>query len=102
MFDLTAKIPELRPKPVKRSVSLQEKRLGQEQRLKRSEVHSSPSWNEAEIKVFVDEFLKKPKDFGSISAIVEGKSVGDCIKFYYLNKKKLFKKTRVSRKIVRK
>ena len=106
IFDLTAKIPEL----VKRSTSLAHKFniiKGMDNIIEMSigsisKVNSIASWTEAEVEVFVTEFLKKPKDFESISAFLEGKSRGDCIKFYYLKKKDLFKKTRVGKKFVRK
>lgn len=45
-------------------------------------------WTEKERKIFKDKFIHNPKDFDFISSFLPGKSVGDCILFYYQTKKK--------------
>lgn len=49
-------------------------------------------WSAEEERVFVERFLHYPKDFAKISSgflASRGKRTGDCVQFYYRNKKRL-------------
>jgi len=48
-------------------------------------------WLPDEEKTFVELFRKYHKNFEQISSLLPYKSTKDCIKFYYVNKKRLFK-----------
>uniref|UniRef100_A0A1I8H0P0 SANT domain-containing protein n=1 Tax=Macrostomum lignano TaxID=282301 RepID=A0A1I8H0P0_9PLAT len=60
-------------------------------------------WTEAERQIFREKFLVFGKNFSAISAYLHGKSVSECVQFYYLTKKKegykiLFKKQNIRRR----
>lgn len=45
-------------------------------------------WTEEEKAVFRKMYLQKPKNFGFIASFLDGKSVSDCVTYYYSSKKK--------------
>ncbi|KAH9499030.1 nuclear receptor co-repressor 1 [Bulinus truncatus] len=45
-------------------------------------------WTEAERLIFKEKYLQNPKNFVVIASFLPQKSVPDCVKFYYLTKKK--------------
>lgn len=59
-------------------------------------------WTSGEKEIFKEKYLQHPKNFGVIAACLDRKSVQDCIRHYYLNKKfenfkQLLRKSRSSR-----
>ena len=44
-------------------------------------------WSEEEVKVFLDKYQLFPKDFNKIATYLKHRTVGDCVKFFYLNQK---------------
>jgi hypothetical protein len=51
-------------------------------------------WTQEEEQVFVKAFKKSGRDFYQLAQSLPERSVGDCIKFYYANKKRLNLKCR--------
>lgn len=59
-------------------------------------------WTSGEKEIFKEKYLQHPKNFGLIASCLDRKSVQDCIRHYYLNKKfenfkQLLRKSRSSR-----
>ena len=50
----------------------------------------TPIWTEPEKSLFKREFIQHPKLWHKIAPVIPGgkKSVSDCVKYYYLSKKK--------------
>ena len=46
-------------------------------------------WTEAEKKIYLDKFAAYPKQFGVIAEFLPNKTSGQCVDYYYLNKKRL-------------
>jgi hypothetical protein len=97
MEALHAKIPPLQKREVKTEVEQRD--------VKDNVMEESKNWSEKEEEIFVEKFLETQKEgemksFRKIANFLEGKSTGDCIKFYYVNKKEVFKKK--GRKYVKK
>lgn len=40
-------------------------------------------WSDTERRIFMDKFLLHPKDFRKIATFLEGRTTGECIKFFY-------------------
>lgn len=57
------------------------------------------SWSDNEQKLFIKEFLANIKEFHRISSVLPFRSTKNCVRFYYLNKKRLHLKRRISEKI---
>lgn len=55
-------------------------------------------WTAAEKDIFKEKFLQHPKNFGFIASYLDRKSVGDCVQYYYLTKKKTENYRRLLRK----
>lgn len=53
-------------------------------------------WTEKERRIFKDKFIQNPKDFDLIASFLPGKSVPDCILFYYQTKKERTLQTAVT------
>ncbi|KER28615.1 hypothetical protein T265_04571 [Opisthorchis viverrini] len=51
------------------------------------EEHDLSKWTDDEKQIFRERFLATPKNFPSIASYLEGKTVAECIHYYYLSKK---------------
>lgn len=51
------------------------------------ETHDISKWTDEEKQIFRERFLATPKNFPSIASFLEGKTVAECIRYYYLTKK---------------
>lgn len=49
--------------------------------------HESQTWSEDEKDIFLKAYVDTPKSFAEIAEKVPGKTVQDCVLFYYMNKK---------------
>jgi hypothetical protein len=49
-------------------------------------------WAPSEVHIFLDSYLKSPKNFRRIASLLPAKSVGDVVVYYYQNKKKHYLK----------
>lgn len=47
----------------------------------------STPWSEDEKKIFMEKFIEHPKDFHQISKFLPYRTTGDCVQFFYTNKK---------------
>ncbi|KAI9294340.1 hypothetical protein K502DRAFT_342493 [Neoconidiobolus thromboides FSU 785] len=54
-------------------------------------------WEPLEEKLFIESYLKFPKQFGKIAAKIPDKTPAQCVLFYYRNKKKLAIKSQLER-----
>lgn len=45
-------------------------------------------WNVKEKTIFREKFIEHPKNFGMIASSLDGKSVADCVEYYYNSKRK--------------
>ena len=62
---------------------------------------SSMDWLEEERKTFTEVYREHPKNFGKIAKHLEGKTVKDCVKYYYLTKKNVnYKKLKMGKRKV--
>jgi hypothetical protein len=59
-------------------------------------------WREEEEKIFIEKYLEFPKSFGRIATYLHDKTAGDCVEFYYHNKKRLNLKRLVRKDLIRK
>ncbi|KAL1432156.1 hypothetical protein MTO96_013491 [Rhipicephalus appendiculatus] len=53
-----------------------------------SEHQKQSTWTDQEKEIFLEKFAEFPKDFGKIASFLEKKSVSECVRYYYLTKKK--------------
>ena len=51
--------------------------------------HTENPWTQEERAVFLQKYMEFPKEFGRIAEWLPNKSSGDCVLYYYLNKKAL-------------
>lgn len=47
----------------------------------------STPWSEEEKKIFMEKFIEHPKDFHQIAKFLPHRTTGDCVQFFYTNKK---------------
>lgn len=53
-----------------------------------NECQKQSTWTDQEKEIFREKFTEFPKDFGKIASFLEKKSVSECVRYYYLTKKK--------------